>query len=133
MVKLDSRRIGPNAVLSGHVADGEIQTPDLADAGVTMPKLADGSVSTLKIAGAGVRVANVGYQTVDITVTAGSASGSSPADAALVGAEILGYYSTGNQDQLVDDITLAADGSITITLAAAATADNTFRVVCLRA
>jgi len=74
-----------------------------------------------------------GYKSVAITVTAGATSGSSAADADLVGGEILGIYPTGNQDQLVDNVVLNANGSITVTLAAAATANNTFRVVVLRA
>jgi len=68
-------------------------------------------------------------KTVAVSVAAAATSGSSSADADLVGGTILGYYPTGNQDQLVDNITLNADGSITITLAAAATAENTFNVV----
>jgi len=74
----------------------------------------------------------LGYKVVSITVAAAATSGSSAADPELVGGEILGYYPTGNQDQLVDNVALAADGSITITLAAAATADNTFNVVVLK-
>lgn len=70
---------------------------------------------------------------VSITVAAGATSGSSADDSELVGGTILGIYPTGNQDQLVDNVVLNADGSITITLAAAATADNTFNVSVLKA
>ncbi|NOZ68008.1 MAG: DUF2190 family protein [Deferribacteres bacterium] len=68
---------------------------------------------------------------VSVTVAAGTTAGSSAADTALVGAEVIGIYPTGNQDQLVDNVAVNADGSITVTLAAAATADNTFSVACL--
>jgi len=94
--------------LTGMVA-GSVQTADLADGAITKAKL--------------------GYKRVAVTVAAGATSGSSPADSELVDGEIIGYYSTGNQDQLVDNVALGADGSVTVTLAAAATADNTFNVL----
>jgi len=68
-------------------------------------------------------------KTVSVSVSAGATSGTSAADSDLVGGTILGYYPAGNQDQLVDNITLGADGKVTITLAAAATAENKFKVV----
>ncbi|RLE65080.1 MAG: hypothetical protein DRJ47_06190 [Thermoprotei archaeon] len=71
-------------------------------------------------------------KSVDVTVSASATSGSSSADSDLVGGEILGYYPTGNQDQLVDSVVLNADGSVTVTLASAATADNTFKVVVIK-
>ena len=76
--------------------------------------------------------ARIGYKPVVVTVAATATSGSSVADSELEGGEILGYYSTGNQDQLVDSVVLNADGSVTVTLAVAATADNTFKVVVLK-
>lgn len=70
---------------------------------------------------------------VAITVSAASASGASSADAAVVGGKILGVTPTGNQDQFVDNVTISATGVVTVTLAANATADNTFNVAVLRA
>lgn len=70
--------------------------------------------------------------TVAINVAATATSGSSAADASMKGAVILGVYPAGNQDQLVDNVVLNADGSITITLAAAATAQNNFKVTALK-
>jgi len=75
----------------------------------------------------------VRFKTVSVTVSATNTSGSSPADPDLVGGEILGIYPTGNQDQFVDNVVLNADGSVTVTLGTAATNDNTFKVVVLRA
>lgn len=72
------------------------------------------------------------YKAVDVTVAGGDTTGSSAADSELVGGVILGIYPTGNQDQFVDNVVLNADGSISVTLGAAATADNTFKVVALR-
>lgn len=68
-----------------------------------------------------------------ITVATGAATGSSAADATLVGGQLVGQYPTTNQDQLIDNIVLNADGSITVTLAANATADNTINVVVEKA
>lgn len=73
------------------------------------------------------------YKSVAVTVALGAASGASAADADLEDGAIVGYYPTGNQDQHVDNVALGADGAVTITLAANATADNTFNVVVLRA
>lgn len=75
----------------------------------------------------------VSYKAVAITVTAAATSGSSAADADLKDGVIIGSYPTGNQDQHIDSVVLNADGSVTVTLAAAATANNTFNVVVLRA
>lgn len=66
---------------------------------------------------------------VAVTVSAASSSGSSAADASLVGGKVVGILPTGNQDQFVDNVAIAGDGAITVTLAANATADNTFNVM----
>jgi hypothetical protein len=63
-----------------------------------------------------------------VTVSTGQTSGSGSADPDLVGGEILGWGPDTNGDQVVDDFTLNADGSVTVTLNAAATADNKFKV-----
>jgi len=104
--------ISRDAIHSELVASGGIQTADLASGAVTKAKL--------------------GYKVVTVTVASGATSGSSAADSELVGGEILGIYPAGNQDQFVDNVTLNSDGSITVTLAAAATDDNTFKVVVLK-
>ena len=106
----------------GEAFVGEIDTADLANDAVTSAKIADGAVTAEKI----------GYKVVAITVAAAATSGSSAADSDLVNGEIIGIYPTGNQDQFVDDVSLDGTGSVTVTLAAAATAANTFNVVVLR-
>jgi len=87
-------------------------TGDLLDNEVTKPKIA--------------------YKTVSVTVATGATSGSSAADSDLVNGEIFGFMPAGNQDQFVDNVVLNADGSVTVTLAAAATADNVFKIVVLK-
>ena len=68
-------------------------------------------------------------KSVAVTVAATQTSGSSAADPDLVNGVVLGMHPTGNQDQYVDNVALNADGSVTITLAATATANNTFKVI----
>lgn len=70
---------------------------------------------------------------ISVTVAAAATSGSSAADTTQIKARILGILPTGNQDQLVDNVVVNGDGSITVTLAAAATADNTFSVTTISA
>ena len=70
---------------------------------------------------------------VAVTVAAAASSWVSSADPALVGGKILGNYATSNQDQFVDSVAIGATGIVTVTLAAAATADNVFAVSVLRA
>jgi len=107
-----THHISTEAIKIGEVAPNAVGTEELKDGAATKPK--------------------IGYKVVAVTVAAGATSGSSPADPDLVGGEIIGIYPTGNQDQLVDNVSLGADGSVTVTLAAAATADNTFNVVVLK-
>ena len=92
----------------------------------------DATIPQAKLDTTGITKTKLGYKSVSVTVAAGDTSGSSSADSDLVDGEILGYYPTGNQDQLVDSVVLNADGSVTITLASAATADNTFKVVVIK-
>jgi hypothetical protein len=120
------------SVQTADIADGAVNSAKIADGTVVAADIGDGSVSTAKVADGAVTKAKLGYKVVAVTVAAAATSGSSAADTELVGGEILGYYSTGNQDQLVDSVVLNADGSVTVTLAAAATADNTFNVIVAR-
>ncbi len=72
-------------------------------------------------------------KTATITVATGQPSGASAADPDLVGGSILGWEPDTNQDQYIDDMTLGGDGSITITLAGNATADNKYKVAVMKA
>lgn len=73
-----------------------------------------------------------GIKLVAVTVSASSASGTSSADDDVVGGKIIGYAPTGNQDQFVDNIEISSTGVVTVTLAANATANNTFNVAIAR-
>lgn len=70
---------------------------------------------------------------VAVNVSTGNSTGSSSAAAALVGAVPIGVVPVGNQDQLVDEVVVESDGKVKVTLAAAATAQNQFKVTVLKA
>ena len=79
--------------------------------------------------GAKVSKSSLSYETVDVTVTAAGTAGQATV---TTGSVILGYYPTSNQDQFVDSIGISGT-TLTITLGTAATADNKFTVVLLKA
>ena len=80
--------------------------------------------------GAGkVTKSKLSYEVVEVTVAAEGTTGTGTVTA---GSIILGYYPISNQDQFVDSIAVS-ETTLTITLAAAATADNKFNVVLLKA
>lgn len=78
-------------------------------------------------------VRDLQFKKVAVTVSAAAASGSSSADAELEGGTIIGIVPVGNQDQFIDNVTIAANGAVTVTLAANATANNDFEVAVWRA
>lgn len=72
-------------------------------------------------------IAPTNLKTVAVTVNASATSGTATVKA---GAKILGILPAGNQDQFVDNVALNGT-TLTVTLAAAATANNTFNVTVL--
>lgn len=74
------------------------------------------------------KILNNFVDAVAITINVGSSTGSSAANKFLVGGTIIACVPTGNNDQFVDNIVLNSDGSVTVTLAANATATNSFSV-----
>lgn len=94
--------------------------------------ITNGSIPTAALADGAVTKAKIGLKAVDVTVSAGNNSATTSADSDLVNGQIIGILPAGNQDQFIDDVTLNADGSIIVTLAANATADNTFTVIVLK-
>jgi hypothetical protein len=123
--------VATDVAMSGDVhIDNAGVTTIQADA-VGAAEIAADAVGASEIVANAVGASELNYTVVAVTVNAGVAAGSSAADPNLVGGEILGFYPTGNQDQFVDSVVLNGDGSVTITLAANATANNTFNVVVL--
>lgn len=72
----------------------------------------------------GARIDGTSFVTKTVTVTAGQTSGTV---AVVAGSTVLGCYPAGNQDQFVDNVAVAGT-VLTVTLAAAATANNVFKV-----
>lgn len=62
-----------------------------------------------------------------VTVTAGATTGTASVKA---GSTVTGIYPTGNQDQFVSNVAISST-TLTVTLKAAATANNTFNVTYL--
>jgi len=128
----------------------EIQTLDqLSDVTLTTPatghllihdgtdwknKVTSGDVTiaatgAMTIGAAKVVQAKLSYEVINVTVVATATSGTGTCTS---GSIILGYYPTSNQDQFVDSIAISGT-TVTVTLGVAATANNTFAVVCLKA
>ena len=110
---------------SGGSADikGNIKNPSTVAA-----TIADGSITSAMLASAAVIQSKFSYESVNVTVTAGNPSGTGTVTS---GSIVIGWYATGNQDQLVDNISISST-TLTITLAANATANNTFTVILLK-
>lgn len=92
-------------------------------------KKADSVAGDVEIADASVSKSKLKYEVASVTVAAGQTAGTATV---VAGGEIVGYYPTGNQDQFVDSIAIAST-TLTVTLAAAATANNTFKVFVMKA
>jgi hypothetical protein len=75
-----------------------------------------------------IKQAELDYEQVNVTVSAGNTTGTATVTS---GSTVFGYRPTGNQDQFIDNISISAT-TLTVTLAAAATADNTFQITLLK-
>lgn len=106
---------------------------DITIASTGAVTIADNAVEEDMIASNSVREGALAFKAVAVTVEDTETAGSSAADSDLEDGTILGWHPTGNMDQLPDNIALGGDGAVTVTLAAAATADNTFNVIVLMA
>ena len=90
--------------------------------------LAANAVTNASMADDAIKQAELDYEQVSVTVSAGGATGTATVTS---GSIIIGWRATGNQDQFVDNI--AVSGTVlTITLAGNAVADNTFQVTLLK-
>ena len=130
---VEAGTVAEGSISETELANGAVTESKLATGAVTSGKLGNGSVATAKLADASVNNAKLSFKTVEVTVNTGSLSGSSAADATIVGGTLMGLLPGGNQDQFIDNCVLNADGSITVTLAANATANNIFHFQVLKA
>jgi hypothetical protein len=93
----------------------------------------EGQIRTLHLGPGVVTNAKLAVSTVTVSIAGAATTGSSAADPTLVGSTILGAYGGGNLDKPINTVVVNADGSITVTLNAAATGATTVRVVVVRA
>lgn len=103
---------------------GRIRTAINTIAG-TSGKSIKAAWETLAAKGAVVGTSKIATKTV--TITAGNPSGTATVVASSI---ILGAYPAGNQDQFIDNVAIATT-TLTVTLAANATANNVIKVVVL--
>lgn len=73
------------------------------------------------------RISPTNLTTVAVNVAGSATSGTATV---VAGSTIIGIYPVGNQDQFVDNVAISST-TLTVTLAAAATAQNQFKVVVL--
>ncbi len=115
--------------LSGDVTLTKDGVTSIGAKKVVTAKIDDGAVTTTQLGTAAVTAPKLSYEVVEVTVATNQTTGTGTVTA---GSIILGYYPISNQDQFVDSIAVS-ETTLTITLAAAATADNKFKVVLLKA
>ena len=91
--------------------------------------LAANAVNNAAMADDAIKQAELDTEIVAVTVSAGASTGTATVTS---GSLVIGWRATGNQDQFIDNISISGT-TLTITLAANATADNTFSVILLKA
>lgn len=117
--KVEGRVLARKSVGSDKISTiPSIGTGDISDNAITKAKMADDSVAQNEL----------DYEQVTVTVTAGNPSGTATVTS---GSIVIGWRATGNQDQFIDNISISGT-TLTITLAANATANNTFEVTLLK-
>ena len=110
--------------------EAEVATPEGAR---TAFNLRSSQVRTRHVFDAAITAGKIALVATTINVAATSATASSAANPDLVGGVLISCDPSGNQDQHLDNAVLNGDGSITITLGAAATAQNNFRCITFKA
>lgn len=95
--------------------------------------LRSGEIRTRHLANKVVTSGKLAIDTVAVSITNGTPAATTAAAANDVGGIVMGCVPSGNQDQFIDNVVVNANGGITVTLAANATATNTFNCRVLRA
>ena len=91
--------------------------------------LAANAVNNAAMADDAIKQAELDYEQVSVTVSAAASTGTATVTASSI---VIGWRATGNQDQFIDNISISGT-TLTVTLAANATADNTFQITLLKA
>jgi hypothetical protein len=118
------RSVAPGVEQDAQTPEGARSAPfNIRSNTIRTRHIMDGTVTSGKIA----------YTAVTVNVSAAASTGSSAADPTLVGGFLVSCDPSGNEDQVMDNAVLNGDGSVTVTLGAAATAQNNFRCVVVKA
>lgn len=110
------------------LGSADIKARIVAPSSVGTSTLATNSVNNAAMADDAIKQAELDYEQVNVTVGAGGATGTATVTS---GSIVIGWRATGNQDQFIDNAAVSGT-TLTITLAANATADNTFQVTLLK-
>lgn len=103
-------------------------TITVEDGSITVAKLATDAVTKVKVSNDAIGNNELDIEEITVNVAAGQTSGTGTA---TNGSIIIGFRHSGNCDQLIDSISISGT-TITITLSAAATAQNNFVVILLK-
>ena len=115
--------------LSGDVTMTNAGLTSIGAKKVVTAKINDGAVTSTQLGAAAVTASKLSYEVVEVKVLLGETTGTGTVTA---GSVILGCYPKSNQDQFIDSV-VVSETTVTVTLAAVATADNVFNVVLLKA
>ena len=125
-----SRKTGlSSADIRGNVISSSVQAGGLASGAINNSNMfSAGIVDQAAVGADACGQSEWKEEQVNVTVSAGNPSGTATVTS---GSVIIGWRATGNQDQFIDNIAVSGT-TLTITLAANATADNTFQVTLLK-
>lgn len=125
-----SRKTGlSSADIRGNVISSSVQAGGLASGAINNSNMFSAGIVDQGAVGAdAVGQSEFKEEQVNVTVSAGNPSGTATVTS---GSIIVGWRATGNQDQFIDNMAVSGT-TLTITLAANATADNTFQVTLLK-
>ncbi len=118
-----------SVALSGDITMTNAGVTAIGAKKVVTASINDGAVTSTQLGAAAVTASKLSYEVVEVTVSLGKTTGTGTVTA---GSVILGCYPTSNQDQFIDSV-VVSETTVTVTLAGAATADNVFNVVLLKA
>ena len=109
---------GGSADIKGNIVQPSNVTATIAADSITQAMIGSGAIGQSEFK----------YEQVTVTVTAGNPSGTATVTS---GSIIIGWRATSNQDQFIDSMAVSGT-TLTVTLAANATADNVFQVTLLK-
>lgn len=124
---VSTAQIEDDAVTAAKVAVDTLAATDIAANAIAASELADNAVDKAAVGDDAVGQAELDLTIVSVTVLAGASTGTATV---VASSQVVGFRSTGNQDQFIDNIAISGT-TLTVTLAANATANNTFDIAVL--